>query len=51
MKITRGNFETTNKQVQAALTNEQITRQRVERVENLLQRPFWGRLKWLLFGR
>ncbi len=34
-----------------ALQNEQVTRSRVDRIEELLSRRFWGRLKWLFFGR
>jgi hypothetical protein len=50
---------------ESALTNEQITRQRVEILEirttnldgamqdvlNLLARGFWGRLRWLFTGK
>jgi hypothetical protein len=50
---------------ESALTNEQITRQRVEMLEirttnldgamqdvlNLLARGFWGRLRWLFTGK
>ena len=45
----------------AALTNEQLTRQRVDRLERewraqfvrqaILERDFRGRLRWLLTGR
>lgn len=37
--------------IQAALTNEQITRQRVDAVEAVLRRPLLGRLRWLFLGR
>ena len=36
---------------QAAIVNESITRKRVEALEELLRRPFWGRLRWLVTGR
>jgi hypothetical protein len=43
---------------QAALNNEEVTRQRVEACERgmelligVLGRGFWGRLTWLAFGR
>lgn len=49
------------KDVDAALLNEQLTRQRVENCEDALKtfrpvaliaaRGFWGRFKWLLAGR
>jgi IS30 family transposase len=35
----------------AALTNEQLTRQRVERLEAVLSRGLWGRIVWLLRGK
>lgn len=35
----------------AANRNEQLTRQRVTRLETLLSRTFWGRMKWLFLGR
>ena len=35
----------------AALQNEQVTRGRVDCIEGLLGRRFWGRFKWLFFGR
>ena len=31
--------------------NEQLTRKRVEYLEGIVGRGFWGRLKWLLLGR
>lgn len=37
--------------IEAALGNEQKTRERVEALEALLGRPFWGRLRWLLSGK
>ena len=42
--------EETRKAVQSALTNEMITRKRVELLESLVARSFWGRLRWLLTG-
>ena len=35
----------------AALQNEMLTRARVDRLESLLGRGFWGRLRWLFTGR
>ena len=35
----------------AAITNEQLTRERVKRVETILGRKLLGRLRWLLSGR
>ena len=37
--------------IDAALFNEQLTRKRVEHVEALLYRGFWGRLRWLFLGK
>ena len=34
-----------------AITNELITRRRVEALEELFQRGFWGRVRWLFLGR
>jgi len=31
--------------------NEQVTRGRVEGIERLLTRGFWGRVKWLARGK
>lgn len=43
------------KKAQAALDNESLTRERVGCLEralgDLLSRPLWGRLRWLLTGR
>lgn len=39
------------KMAEAALQNEAVTRVRVKRLEDLLERGFWGRLKWLFLGR
>ncbi len=39
------------KMAEAALNNEEITRKRVEHIEMVLTRPFWGRLRWLLTGK
>lgn len=41
----------TRQLAQAANTNEQITRHRVEQIEGVLRRGFLGRLKWLFLGR
>lgn len=51
MKVTRAAVEQIKQEATAACTNEQITRQRVEAVEQVLRRPFFGRLKWLFLGR
>ena len=37
--------------INAALVNEQVTRVRVEEIERVLGRGFFGRLKWLIKGR
>ncbi len=37
--------------VTATFQNEHLTRDRVARIEGLLGRRFWGRLKWLLLGK
>ena len=37
--------------IQTALQNEQVTRQRVDMIEAVLARGFWGRIKWLCLGR
>ena len=34
-----------------AIKNELLTRSRVDAVESLLSRGFWGRLRWLLTGK
>ncbi len=34
-----------------ALQNEQVTRARVDRIEELLSRKLLGRLKWMILGR
>lgn len=36
--------------IDSALKNEQITRQRVDRLEAFLELGFWGRLRWLILG-
>lgn len=41
----------TAKMAEAAAVNEQITRHRVEALEAVLGRGFWGRLRWLVMGR
>ena len=46
-KIIEGHQEA----IKAALTNEALTRQRVDSIEDLLRRGFVGRLKWVLKGR
>lgn len=48
--VTRARVVEIHEGVKAALTNEQITRHRVEMVEAVLRRNFWGRLRWLLWG-
>lgn len=37
--------------LEAAITNEGITRRRVSTVEDVLRRGFWGRFRWLVLGR
>ena len=37
--------------LKAALHNELVTRQRVDRLESLARRGFWGRLNWMVTGR
>lgn len=51
MKITQARVEEVAQNALAAVTNEQITRQRVERLEAILGRNLWGRLIWLFRGR
>lgn len=51
MKVTADNVESIRRNAEAALTNEQITRRRVEAIEGLLSRSFWGRVKWLFLGK
>ena len=50
MKVTHATVEAIAQNANAAVTNEQITRHRVEMVEAVLRRNFWGRLRWLLWG-
>jgi hypothetical protein len=47
----RAQREDTKKMAEAAVNNEFLTRHRVEALEGILGRGFWGRLRWLLFGR
>lgn len=49
--VTRAKVVEIQSGVQAALTNEQITRQRVEAIETFLHRSFLGRLRWLFLGK
>ena len=37
--------------VEAAIQNELITRRRVDALEGIRDRSFWGRLRWLLRGQ
>lgn len=37
--------------LEAAVQNEQLTRKRVEALEELARRPLRGRLEWLFLGR
>lgn len=37
--------------IQAALENEKLTRARVDILEDVFRRPFFGRVKWLILGR
>ena len=49
--VTRAKVVEISGAVKAALTNEQITRQRVEAIETFLCRSFLGRLRWLFLGK
>jgi stalled ribosome alternative rescue factor ArfA len=51
VRITHAKVEQVAQNALAAVTNEQITRQRVEKLEALRGRGFWGRLRWLFTGR
>ncbi len=51
MKVTQAKVAEVAQNALAAVTNEQITRQRVERLEAILGRNLWGRLIWLFRGR
>ncbi len=51
MRVTRETVAAQGKMAAAALQNEALTRGRVKRLEDLLERGFWGRLKWLFLGR
>jgi hypothetical protein len=58
MRFTRANLQLVKEETQAALTNEQITRKRVDGLEDwvkvanaLLSRGFWGRMRWVLTGK
>ena len=51
MKVTRETVASQGRIARAALENEQLTRVRVKRLEDLLERGFWGRFKWLFLGR
>lgn len=52
-KVARG--AEAKKLLEAAITNEQTTRQRVDDLEQwamaFTRLTFWGRLKWLIRGR
>ena len=37
--------------IKAAIVNEQVTRARVDQIEEVLRRSLAGRLKWLVKGR
>jgi hypothetical protein len=56
--ITRAVFAEQKREAHVANVNEQLTRQRVERLERwavvvggIVTRGFWGRAKWLFLGR
>ena len=51
MRITEASVDLVRRNAEVALLNEQITRKRVEHVEEVLRRNLWGRLRWLLLGR
>jgi len=50
-RIAQHAYQAAGIRADAALTNEHLTRQRVERLENILGRNLWGRLRWLLTGK
>ena len=37
--------------IKAAIVNEQLTRKRVDAIEDVLRRGFVGRLKWVVKGK
>ena len=47
----RARRQDAQKMAEAAVNNELLTRQRVEYLEAMIGRGFWGRLRWLLLGR
>lgn len=51
MKVTRATVAAHGEVATAALANERLTRQRVEMIEAVLGRGFFGRLRWLFLGR
>lgn len=51
MRVTEANVDAVRKSAEAAVTNEQLTRRRVEHLEAILYRTFLGRLRWLILGR
>ena len=50
-RVDRRTMQEYQSMAKAANQNEQLTRQRVEAVEEVIRRGFWGRLRWLLWGR
>lgn len=48
---TRRALEEVAEAVRSTDHNEQVTRARVEGIEAVLGRGFWGRFKWLLRGK
>ena len=50
-RIAQHAFQTVGIRADAALPNEHLTRQRVERLENILGRNLLGRLRWLIWGK
>ena len=51
MNVSHSVFREAKARAEAALNNEQVTRVRVERLEGVVFRGFFGRLRWLIFGR
>lgn len=50
-KATSAALQAVSQPLEAALNNELLTRGRVDRIEGLLRRGFWGRALWLFLGR
>lgn len=50
-RVDRRTMQDYQNMAKAANQNEQVTRFRVEAVEEVIRRGFWGRLCWLMLGR